>query len=632
MHPEEIFMDAHNAPGFSRESAEGVILHTISDRPFFIFFVVLSAGLIALAGKLAYLEVAHGGDYTKRSEQNQFFVVRSPAERGIVYDRNRKLVALNEPAFTLVFRKKSVVDLSEAKSILETMARFAHKSFDDMLVENGISPAQKFDPSLLPHEVIVAEGLNRDDALEFQSQSDFFPGAELAQDFLRVYPYGPSLTGVLGYVGRDFVGGDTQANIMMGKVGIELYYDNALRGVSGKKAIEINAKGQFQGEHASEDGKPGNAVVLNIDAEFQDFAYRELQNYLRQAGKRAGAVVVSDPRDGSILALTSFPGVDGNLFKKGMSQTEFQRMTRDPASPFLNRAISALYPAGSTIKPMLASAALEEKIIDPARQIFDEGFISIPNPYKPGEESIFKDWKALGWVDMRRALAYSANVYFYTIGGGYRDIQGLGVSRIKKYLSLFGFGENSGIDMTGEKAGVIPDPDWKIIKHPEDPIWRLGDTYHISIGQGDMQVTPLQINMATAAIANWGTLFEPRVVKTIFDDRENSVAEFAPVARRANFVSHDSLKIVREGMRMAVTEGSASALSGVAVPIAGKTGTAETGRIKGETHAWFTGFAPYDNPEIAITVFVERGGEGSLMAVPIARDILSWWAENRYQK
>ncbi|MBU6414859.1 penicillin-binding protein 2 [Patescibacteria group bacterium] len=632
LHPEEIFMDAHNAPGFSRESAEGVILHAISDKPFFIFFAVLFAGLIALAGKLAYLEVAHGRDYAKRSEQNQFFVVQSPAERGIVYDRNRKPVAVNEPAFSLVFRKKSVADSSEIKTVLESLARFAHKSLDEVLAENGVLPAREFDPASLPQEVIVAEGLNRDDALEFQSQSDFFPGAELAQDFLRAYPYGPSLTSVLGYVGRDLSGGDTQINIMAGKAGIELYYDRELRGVLGKKAIEINAKGQFQEEHASEDGKSGNALMLNIDAELQDFAYRAFQDHLLQAGKRAGAIVISDPRDGSILAFVSFPTVDGNLFKKGMSQNAFQKLANDPAFPFLNRAISALYPAGSTIKPMLASAALEENIIDPARKIFDEGFISIPNPYKPGEQSIFKDWKALGWVDMRRAIAYSANVYFYTIGGGYRDIQGLGVSRIKKYLSLFGFGENSGIDVPGEKAGVIPDQDWKAIKHPEDPIWRLGDTYHISIGQGDMRVTALQINMATAAIANWGTLFEPRIAKTVLDESGNVVAEFAPRVRRANFVSRDDLKIVREGMRMAVVEGSASALSSVAPPVAGKTGTAETGRVKGETHAWFTGFAPYDNPEIAVTVFVERGGEGSLMAVPIARDILSWWAENRYQK
>lgn len=632
LHPEEIFMDAHNAPGFRRESAEGIIEHAISNRPFFVFFGFLFIGMVIVVCKLTDLEIVHGGDYLKRSEHNQFFVVRSPAERGIVYDRNHTPIAVNEPAFTLVFRKKLLQDSSQTKTVLDKLAEVLHITLDDALSEHGISLGQEFHAASLPDEFVVADNLSRDEVLEFQSQSDLFPGVELVSDFSRGYPYGASLMSVLGYVGRGSPGDDDGADSTSGKAGVERSYNDSLKGHFGKTAIEINAKGQFQGEHKAENPTPGNALLLNIDADLQEYAYRALAGHVRENGTYGGALVVSDPRDGSILALTSFPSVDGNLFKKKLSRAEFQKLVRDPSSPFLNRAVSALYPAGSTIKPMLASAALEEHVIDPLHRIFDEGFISIPNPYKPGAQSIFKDWKALGLVDMRRAIAYSANVYFYTIGGGYKDIQGLGVSRIKKYLALFGFGENSGIDLIGEKAGIVPDPDWKARQHPEDPVWRLGDTYHISIGQGDMKVTPLQINMATAAIANGGTLFEPRIAKTVLDDSQHVLKEFGPVVRRANFVSHDALQVVREGMRLAVTEGSASALSGVALPVAGKTGTAETGRIKGETHAWFTGFAPYDNTEIAITVFVERGGEGSLVAVPVARDILEWWAENRYQR
>ncbi|MBI2637257.1 MAG: hypothetical protein HYW88_00015, partial [Candidatus Sungbacteria bacterium] len=327
--------------------------------------------------------------------------------------------------------------------------------------------------------------------------------------------------------------------------------------------------------------------------------------------KKGGAIVVSDVLDGSIKALVSYPSYDGNMFRGSVSKKEMDALLTDKRFPFLNRAIAGGYPPGSSIKPVIAAAALEEKIIDPLKQIFDPGYIEVPNPYNPDQKSIFKDWKALGYVDMQEALAWSANVYFFIIGGGYDGQEGLGIARLKKYADLFGFGEKLGIDLPGEIPGLMPGPAWKKENLPKDPFWRIGDTYNTSIGQGYVQATPLQINFATAAIANGGTLWKPRVAKAIMDSEKNVIRDIKPEVIRENFIESAHLAIVREGMRRVVRTGSAQVLNEVAVSVAGKTGTAQTESgvyEQSQNHAWFTGFAPYENPEIAITVFVEKGG------------------------
>ena len=374
-------------------------------------------------------------------------------------------------------------------------------------------------------------------------------------------------------------------------------------------------------ERFIERATPGRDVVLEIDGELERFAAETLARHIRAVGKRAGALVALDPRDGAVRALVSYPGYDSNLLGSGASLEEVGQLLRDPAKPFFNRVVSGGYPSASTIKPILATAALEAKLIDPARQIYDPGYISVPNPYDPANPTIFKDWKPLGWIDMRRAIAFSANVYFYTIGGGHGGIPGLGIERIKSWLERFGWGSTLGIDLPGEYAGLIPDPEKKKIIRPKDPAWRIGDTYITSIGQGDLQITPLQLAAATAAIANGGTLWKPRVARAIVDDERRVVQAFDPVRLREDIASAGSLAIVREGMRLAVTEGSAIGLAELFFPVAGKTGTAETG-VYGRNHGWFVGFAPYDAPEIVIAVLVEEGSGGSTDAVPVAREVL----------
>jgi penicillin-binding protein 2 len=286
-----------------------------------------------------------------------------------------------------------------------------------------------------------------------------------------------------------------------------------------------------------------------------------------------------------------------------------------------NRAINGEFPSGSTIKLLFAAAALQEKIITETTSFLSTGGLRLG-------EWFFPDWKAGGHgiTDVRQALAQSVNTFFYYIGGGYQNFQGLGVSGLVKYSRFFGLGESSGLDLPGERAGFVPTIAWK--EQVKDEPWYIGDTYHFAIGQGDVLVTPLQVANYTVAIANGGTLYGPHLVAKILNEDNETVEEIAPRVINSGFIDQHNLQIVREGLRQTVTRGSAQSLQTVPVAVAGKTGTAQWSTKK-SPHAWFTGFAPYDNPEVAITVLVEEGVEGSTMAVPIARDILTWYFRNR---
>jgi penicillin-binding protein 2 len=289
-----------------------------------------------------------------------------------------------------------------------------------------------------------------------------------------------------------------------------------------------------------------------------------------------------------------------------------------------NRAISGLYPPGSTIKPIVAAAGLQEGVITPQTIIHDTGAIDVPHKYNPNIVYHFVGWNkaGLGPVNLFSALALSSDIYFYYVGGGYKEFQGLGVENLIKYYKNFGLGEKLGIDLPGEASGIIPTPEWKeTTKHEE---WYLGDTYHISIGQGDLLVTPLQVAAWTACIASNGKLFRPFLVKKIIDNNGNVMQESKGDIIREGFIKNEYIELVKKGMRETVLSGSAQSLSSLPYEIAGKTGTAQHGGSD-KTHAWFAGFAPYDHPKVVILVLVEDGGEGSKVAVPIAGKILDWY-------
>ncbi len=289
--------------------------------------------------------------------------------------------------------------------------------------------------------------------------------------------------------------------------------------------------------------------------------------------------------------------------------------------PLFNRSISGEYPSGSTVKIVVATAALEEKVISENTTVVSTGGLHIG-------AWTFPDWKpgGHGVVDVRKAIANSVNTFFYYVGGGYNDFVGLGVDRLEKYFKLFGLNEKTGIDLAGERAGFVPSAAWK--KEVKGETWYIGDTYHLAIGQGDLTVTPLQVANYTAAVANGGTLYSPRLVKAILDDKNQLIKEVSTKIIRSNLADPNNLRIVREGMRETVTAGSARSLQTVPVPVAGKTGTAQWSSKK-YPHAWFAGFAPYDNPQIAIVVLVEEGREGSSVATPIAKEILTWYFGGR---
>ncbi|MFH1308406.1 MAG: penicillin-binding transpeptidase domain-containing protein, partial [Patescibacteria group bacterium] len=330
---------------------------------------------------------------------------------------------------------------------------------------------------------------------------------------------------------------------------------------------------------------------------------------------QGGAGVIMNINNGEILSLVSYPEYDSQVLTNGEDREKITQFLNDQRKPFLNRAISGLYAPGSIIKPLIAVAALNENVITPEKQILSTGSISIPNPYFPDKFSVFKDWKAHGWVDMRHALAISSDVYFYEVGGGFENQKGLGISKIEKYAKLFGFGGYTSIDLLGEKNGIVPNPELHKETNPEDPVWRVGDTYNASIGQGNFQVTPIQMAVLVSSIANNGKLLKPHLKK----DSETVVL------KDNSNIPQNYYQVVKEGMRMSVTEGTASALYIAPVKIAAKTGTAEVGGAKKYVNSWVIGFFPYENPKYAFAVVMEKGPYANLVgASAVMRQFFDW--------
>ncbi len=624
--PEEIFLDSLNPLEFDQGRHEGRIERSVQREMFQRIFIVLFLIFSTLFVRVAYLQIVSGNFFSAMAETQSLVIARTNPPRGHIIDRTGAILAGTTPSFDLVFYSSEFEhNENSLGDVRRRLAGILGRS-EEELIEDGF-PA---DGAPLSPQVTVARAIDSKTLLAVQAEREYLAGVFPEERFHRTYEGGPAFSHMLGYLGfpsaEDLTGqSDGDASMLIGKLGIERSYDQELGGTQGKKIMEIDARRTVQRIKTIEPTRGGATIRLTIDAGLQKKAYETMREHIRALGMRAGALVALDPRDGSIRALVSHPSFDNNRFAKKLSRADVQAIFEDPDKPLFNRAVSGEYPPGSTIKPVIAAAALEENIIDPKKEIFSEGFIQIPNPYRAGEWSIFKDWKPLGWMNIRSALAYSSNVYFYSVGGGYQGQQGLGIERIKRYEELFGLGSVLGIDIPGEGEGFVPDPLSTAEKRVADPLWRIGDTYNASIGQGDTLVTPLHIASYTAVFANGGTLYSPRIVETVIDpDTDEALRENTPRMIRSNFVSGRAIDIVREGMRMAVTEGSARRLSSLSTAAAGKTGTAETGR-RDEAHAWFTGFAPYDKPELVITVLVEKGGEGSIAAVPIAEEVLRWY-------
>ncbi len=410
----------------------------------------------------------------------------------------------------------------------------------------------------------------------------------------RTYIAKNGFSHILGYVSypdKDSSGRFWQTEFV-GRGGVEKLYNDDLSGVNGAQVLETDVHGEIQSKNIVNPPTDGAPLNLSIDGRVQEQLYNSIVELAEKSGYTGGAGLIMDVQTGELLALTSYPEYNANILSKGEDTATINLYNKDKRKVFLNRALSGLYTPGSIVKPFLAIGALTENIISPTKQIFSSGSISIPNPYNPGQKTVFKDNKAHGWVDMRQAIAVSSNVYFYTIGGGYQGQEGLGITRMEKYFRLFGMGEKTNISL-GDKDGTIPNPTWKA-KNFKGDIWRIGDSYNTAIGQYGVQVTPVQMVRAVAALANNGKLLTPHIIA----GQTPEVIETIPL-------DPSDLQVVYDGMRLVVTEGTGHYLNFPGVSVAAKTGTAQVGARNQFVNSWAIGFFPYEKPRYAFAVLME---------------------------
>ncbi|MBU6388500.1 hypothetical protein KGQ72_01315 [Patescibacteria group bacterium] len=414
----------------------------------------------------------------------------------------------------------------------------------------------------------------------------------------RSYPI-PSLSQVIGYVSypkKDSNGVYYDVN-ETGITGLEAEYDSLLAGKNGQLLTETDALGHVRSEGTVVPAQEGGVLRLSIDANLQRLFARAIADTANNAHFIAGAGVILDVQTGAVLSIVSYPSYDSNVMAEGSPSGTIAGYNANPGRPFLDHAVQGMYVPGSIVKPFVASGALTDGLITPSTVIDDPGFLSLPDPYHPGKEFIYKGWKALGPVDVKKAIAWSSDVFFYTVGGGFKSQKGLGIDRLAYWYRAFGLGSSTGIDVSEEASGLIPTPAWKKATFNEP--WYLGDTYFTAIGQYSMQVTPIQMARAIAAVANGGKLFTPTLLAGQAPSYTTVPAD--PVM----------LAVVRAGMRQGVTSALANALNVPYVTVAAKTGTAQTGVRNQYDNSWVEGFFPYEHPQYAFAVVLERGPSGA---------------------
>lgn len=553
--PNEIFLDSSNLPNFDVHQFEGRIEKSISKYTVFFLGVFFFGVQCLYLWKVEVLQIAKGEEMKDRSENNRLEHSLVFADRGIIYDRNKIPLAWNS------------LPKSDA-------------NWEDAAVKEG-------------------EALND------------FP--------LRQYISDPGfghLLGYLNYPAKDS-SGFYYKKAYEGKDGAERAFNDLLNGTDGLKIQEIDALSKIHSESVIEPPVNGKDLVLTIDARLQKELFKVISETANNVSFRAGSGVIMDIETGEILAMTSYPEYESQVLTDGKDAARIAQYQKDSRTPFLDRAVSGLYTPGSIVKPYMAIAALNENVITPEKKILSTGSISIPNPYFPDKPSVFKDWKAHGWVDMRDAIAVSSDVYFYEVGGGYlKEQKGLGIERIEKYMKMFGFGSKTGIDIEDEAEGMIPSPEWKK-KNFNDAEWLLGDTYHTSIGQYGFQVSPIQAVRAVSSIATEGVLVTPHILQT------------STVSKKIIPLPKEPFVVAGEGMRRGVMYGAALALNTKSVNIAAKTGTAELGVKKDFVNSWITGFFPYEHPKYAFAIVMEHGPVKNLIGASyVMRQTIDWMAIN----
>lgn len=579
--------------------------------------ILVVAAFFVIFVRLWYLQVKESGYYGEMAENNRLRTVKSPAPRGLIHDRTGVKLADNRPGFDLYIVPEDVTDWARTKELLKEFV-----DIDSELVDEKIRKSKGRPPF---RAVKLKEDLSWEETVKIESFKFEMPGTLLDVTPKRNYIYGPEFAHLIGYLGeindrelkseryKDYSQGD-----LIGKRGAEKKYDEFLRGSDGTKELEVDARGRKIKVVNWVPPYPGNNLTLTIDIGTQLTAYEELKDVV-------GAAIAIEPSTGKVLAMVSTPAFDPNSLTSGISSKQWRELVNNPLKLLTNRAIQGQYPPASTFKPIHAAAALEEQVITPKTKIF-----SGPSFWFGRRQ--YRDWKASGHgtIDLYRAIVGSSDTFFYQVG------LKIGVDRLAHYSRGFGFGSLTGIPLQDEKYGLVPTSEWK--KKTLGKRWYNGETISVGVGQGYMLSTPLQLLNAYAAIANGGTLYTPYLVSEIRTPTGELVKSFSPVKNRAVLVSSSTLDYVKNALKGVVDdeEGTAHFLKRSGLKIAGKTGTAQvtklTTRYKAKDidkikyglrdHAWFVGYAPYDDPKIAVVVLVEHGGFGATAAAPVARKMI----------
>jgi len=596
--------------------------HALNPRRLWGFVASLALIVAALAGRLADVQLVHGQEYAAAARANQIRQIEIAAPRGLIYDRRGVVIARSRPSFVLAVIPSEVVKAPRTISrVAALIGRPEQELWHVLLHHRGINyrsfaELQTYEPY---GPVILARELHPDQVARLVEAAENLPGIDVEVQPVRDYPYGVEGSHLLGHVGQ-ITEAEYQRlkhlgyspNDVIGKDGLEAVYDSYLRGTPGGKRIVVDAQGDVVRNVGYVDPKPGDSLLTSIDWRLQSYVEtamrRELARQGRLVGRRlAGAAVAIDPNTGGVLALVSMPNYNPNDFADGISEKQYSAYLNDTLRPLYDRAIAAATATGSTFKPIVASGALASGVITANERFFDGGHYACHGAVFHGFEN-----EALGWIDMYQAIAASDDVYFYHMG----DL--LGHARLRYWAHEFGLAHKTGIDLPGEYVGNWPTNAWtmKVYGVPLEP----SDACILAIGQGAMEATPVQMADAIAAIANGGTLYEPRIVKAIRNWQGKTVKTFRPKVIRRVPVPAKDLAVVRKGMSMVTgAGGTAFGLTIQGLPYGGKTGTVETEGGNGPNTTWFVAFAPLDHPKVAIAVYMEMtGGYGATVAAPVA--------------
>jgi len=601
------------------ETTEGVMFHK---QHLFLMGLLLFVVLVYLF-RLWHLQILQGSRYRYQSENNRIRLENISAPRGLIFDRNGVPLVENRPAYHLQIVREDVTD---EEATLEAVAEICDKKVEDL---KKVLEANENVADFVPVRLVA--DLDRDCLARIEAQRVRLPGVVVQVEPQREYKWNGTAAHLIGYLSmitEEELKSDEyqgyQPDEPVGKVGVEKTFEEYLHGKRGGRQVEVDAIGRRMRLLDQVLPVPGRNVWLTLDIVFQKKVEALLEGV-------EGAIVVVDPRTGAVLAMASSPAFDQEQFVKGLTREDWKELSEDPYHPLLNRALGAAYPPGSTLKPVVALAALQEGVIGPEKPLFCPGF------YKLGRRR-YRCWKEVGHgpVNLHRSLVESCDVYYYQLG------LKLGVDRIAYYCNKFGLGERTGIRCTGEHPGLMPTKRWK--KETRGVSWQKGETLSVAIGQGFTLATPLQMTMAYAAVANGGVLWKPHAVFRVGEGESGNVLEIEPSLRWRVPVESEYFDMVQAALEGVVEEkrGTAHRIRDKAFRMAGKTGTAQVIRLpeganrkklaqkakKEETdHAWFIGYAPARDPQVVVGVLVEHGGHGSSAAAPLARKVMQAFME-----